>query len=90
MVAIVMREPLLLILAVVLALTAALARLWWRFGLSQVSYRREFLESSVGSARRSGSAGAGQCEAFTARLAGCQRRMATWHRGTDVELGDAG
>lgn len=46
-VAILMRQPLLLILAVVLALTAALARLWWRFGLSQVTYRREFSQSPV-------------------------------------------
>lgn len=40
--AIVSRQPLLLVLAVVLALVAGLARLWWRHGLSALSYRRHF------------------------------------------------
>jgi uncharacterized protein (DUF58 family) len=42
LVAILLREPLLLTLAVVLLLVAAVARVWWRFGLSEVSYRRRF------------------------------------------------
>lgn len=42
LVGILLRQPLLLILAVVLALLAALARLWWRHGLSAVTYRRRF------------------------------------------------
>lgn len=41
-VAILLRQPLLLILAVVLGLVAAGARLWWRYGLSNVTYRRHF------------------------------------------------
>ena len=40
--AILLRQPLLLTLAVVLLLVAASARLWWRFGLSEVTYRRRF------------------------------------------------
>lgn len=39
-IAILLREPLLLTLAGVLALAVASARLWWRFGLSEVTYRR--------------------------------------------------
>jgi len=41
-IAILLRQPLLLTLAIVLALAAASARLWWRFGLSEVTYRRRF------------------------------------------------
>ena len=40
--AIVLRQPILLILAVVLGLVAGLARLWWRYGLDAVTYRRQF------------------------------------------------
>lgn len=42
LVAMLARQPLLLMLAVVLALLAALARLWWHHGLSAVTYRRRF------------------------------------------------
>jgi uncharacterized protein (DUF58 family) len=40
--ALALRQPLLLILATVLALVAAFARLWWRYGLRAVTYRRHF------------------------------------------------
>lgn len=42
LVAVALRQPLLLVLAVALALVAGLARLWWRHGLSAVTYRRQF------------------------------------------------
>jgi uncharacterized protein (DUF58 family) len=44
-IAILLREPLLLVLAIVLALAAAIARLWWRYGLSEVTYHRHFSTS---------------------------------------------
>lgn len=46
-IAVLLRQPLLLVLALVLILCAASARLWWRFGLSEVRYHRRFSASSI-------------------------------------------